>query len=53
MRSEPVIFLSLADEPPGLSVHDGGPGSGLLPAVVVLHQAGDQFVWKLQKEAAL
>lgn len=53
MLFKPVVFLSLVDEPPGLSVHDGGPGSGLLPAVVVLHQAGDQFVWKLQNEAAL
>lgn len=45
---KPVIFLSLADQPPGLSVHDWCPGSGLLPAVVVLYQAGDQLVWKLQ-----
>lgn len=45
---KPVIFLSLVDQPPGLSVHDWCPGSGLLPAVVVLYQAGDQLVWKLQ-----
>lgn len=43
----PVLFLPLVDQPPGLSVHDRGPGPGLLPAVVVLHQAGDQLVWKL------
>ncbi len=47
-RLLPVVFLSLVDQPPGLSVHDRRPGSGLLPAIVVLHQAGDQLVWKLR-----
>jgi len=46
-RLIPIFFLSLADQPPGLSVHDGRPSPGLLPAVVVLHKAGDQLVRKL------
>ena len=31
-------------EAPGLPVHEAGPGPGLLPAVVVLHQGGDRLV---------
>lgn len=44
----PVFLLSLANQLPGLSVHDRGPGPSLLPAVVVFHQAGDQLIRNLQ-----
>lgn len=49
----PIIFLSLADQPPGLSVHDWGPGPGFFPAVVVFHQTWDQLVWELWTNAGI
>lgn len=40
----PVFFVLAATQPPGLPVHHTSSTSGLLPRVVILHQAGDQLV---------
>ena len=43
----PVFFVLSAPKPPSLSVHHTGPAAGLLPRVVILHQARNQLVRQL------
>lgn len=46
-RPPPVFLVLSAPKPPSLSVHHTGPAAGLLPRVVILHQAGNQLVRQL------
>lgn len=48
----PLILFSLAEELACLAVHDTCSGSSFLPGVVILNQAWDQLVWKLEKKQA-
>ncbi|KAG7220235.1 hypothetical protein INR49_018355 [Caranx melampygus] len=43
-RVVPVVLVAPVGQLSGLPVHQAGPGPGLLPGVVVLHQTGDGFV---------
>lgn len=46
-RPRPIFLVLSAPKPPSLSVHHTGPAAGLLPRVVILHQARNQLVRQL------
>jgi len=49
-RAVPVVTVAPAGQFAGLPVHQAGSGPGLLPGVVVLHQAGDGLVRQLERK---
>lgn len=49
-QTPPVFFVLPATQPPCLSVHHTGSAAGLLPRVVILHQAGNELVRQLRRQ---